>query len=201
MKKDLKLILASHSARRSELLRNAGFDFEVSPSDVHEGEPLDGEPPEEFARRLARAKALFVAASSPKGRLILGADTVVIAGANLFGKPADRADARRMLRALSGRTHRVLTAVALVDDDGHIAEAAVGSEVEFRQLTAGEIEEYIESGEPFDKAGAYAIQGLAQKFVTGVRGSYSNVIGLPIDEVLELLHRHCPPGTVAGTVP
>ena len=135
------------------------------------------------------------------GRCVLAADTVVIAGANLFGKPTDRDDARRMLRALSGRTHRVLTAVALVGADGRVAETAVESEVEFRQLTAGEIEAYLDSGEPFDKAGAYAIQGLAQKFVTGVRGSYSNVIGLPMDEVLELLRRHCPSEMATGTTP
>jgi septum formation protein len=190
------LILASASPRRRDLLAAQGVRFEVVPSAVDET-PLPGEPPEAFAQRLAREKACDVARQRP-GRCVLAADTVVIAGATLFGKPAGRDDARRMLRALSGRTHRVLTAVALVDGDGHILETAVESEVEFRQLTAGEIEAYLDSDEPFDKAGAYAIQGLAQKFVTGVRGSYSNVIGLPMDEVLELLRRHCPPGMTTG---
>ena len=135
------------------------------------------------------------------GRCVLAADTVVIAGTTLFGKPADRDDARRMLRVLSGRTHRVFTAVALVDAAGHIAEIAVQSEVEFRQLTTDEIEAYLDSDEAFDKAGAYAIQGLARKFVTRVRGSYSNVIGFPMDEVLELLRRHCPSEMTAAVAP
>jgi len=193
------LILASASPRRRDLLAARGVRFEVVPSTVAET-PRPGEPPEAFARRIAREKACDVA-QQRSGTCVLAADTVVIAGANLFGKPKDRADARRMLRALSGRAHRVLTAVVLVRPDGRIAETAVESEVEFRQLTAGEIEAYIESGEPFDKAGAYAIQGLAREFVTDVRGSYSNVIGLPMDEVLELLHHHCLPATAAGTTP
>jgi septum formation protein len=190
------LILASASPRRRDLLAAHGIHFEGVPSAVEET-PRPGELPEAFAQRLAREKACDVAQQRP-GTCVLAADTVVIAGATLFGKPTDRADARRMLRALSGRTHRVLTAVALVDGDGHIAETAVESEVEFRQLTAGEIETYLDSDEPFDKAGAYAIQGVARKFVTGVRGSYSNVIGLPMDEVMELLRRHCPPEMTAG---
>jgi septum formation protein len=193
------LILASASPRRRDLLAARGIRFEIVPSSVEET-PRPGEPPEAFAQRIAREKACDVARQRP-GACVLAADTVVIAGATLFGKPTDRADARRMLRALSGRTHRVLTAVALVDGDGRIAETAVESEVEFRALTAGEIEAYLDSDEPFDKAGAYAIQGVAQKFVTGVRGSYSNVIGLPMDEVLELLRRHCPQETAAGTTP
>jgi len=193
------LILASASPRRRELLAASGVGFEIVPSTVAETRH-PGELPEAFAQRLAREKAGDVAQQRP-GRCVLAADTVVIAGAHLFGKPTDRDDARRMLRVLSGRTHRVLTAVALVQADGHIAETAVESEVEFRQLTAGEIEAYLDSGEPFDKAGAYAIQGLAQKFVIGVRGSYSNIIGLPMDEVLELLRRHCPPETATGMAP
>jgi septum formation protein len=181
------------------LLAARGIRFEAVPSAVDET-PFPGEPPEAFAQRLAREKACDVARRRP-GRCVLAADTVVIAGATLFGKPADRDDARRMLRALSGRTHRVLTAVALVDADGRISETAVESKVEFRRLTTGEIEAYLDSDEPFDKAGAYAIQGVAQKFVTGVRGSYSNVVGLPMDEVLELLRGHCPPDMAAGVAP
>lgn len=193
------LILASASPRRRDLLAARGVRFEVVPSSVEET-PHPGEPPEAFAQRIAREKGCDVAQHQP-GMCVLAADTVVIAGANLFGKPTDRDDARRMLRALSGRTHRVLTAVAFVDADGHLAETAVESEVEFRRLTSGEIEAYLDSGEPFDKAGAYAIQGLAQEFVTAVRGSYSNVIGLPMDEVLELLRHHCPSEMAIGTTP
>jgi septum formation protein len=193
------LILASASPRRRDLLAARGVRFQVVPSSVEET-PRPGEPPEAFAQRVAREKACDVAPHRP-GTCVLAADTVVIAGASLFGKPTNRDDARQMLQALSGRTHRVLTAVAFVDADGHLAEMAVESEVEFRRLTSSEIEAYLDSGEPFDKAGAYAIQGLAQEFVIGVRGSYSNVIGLPMDEVLELLRRHCPSEMAPETTP
>ncbi|MGD0949133.1 MAG: Maf family protein [Candidatus Binatia bacterium] len=193
------LILASVSPRRRELLAASGVQFDIVPSTVAEI-PQAGESPEAFAQRIAREKACDVARRRP-GECVLAADTVVIAGANLFGKPKDRGDARRMLLALSGSTHHVLTAVALVDADGRMAEMAVKSEVEFRRLTAGEIEDYLDSGEPFDKAGGYAIQGLARKFATQVRGSYSNVIGLPMDEVLALLRRHCGSAMAARTAP
>ncbi len=189
-----RLILASASPRRRELLAASGVHFEVVPSTVAET-PMRDEPPEAFARRVAREKACEVAARCP-GRCVLAADTVVIVdragGRALFGKPADRAEARRMLQVLSGSVHCVFTAVALVDSAGGLAETAVHSEVEFRSLTAAEIEAYLDSGEPFDKAGAYAIQGRARRFVTRVRGSYSNVVGFPMEEVLALLRQHCP---------
>jgi nucleoside triphosphate pyrophosphatase len=139
--------------------------------------------------RVAREKAAEVARRRP-GCFVLGADTVVIVGGTVFGKPKDRNDGRRMLQQLSGRTHRVVTGVALVDPAAKIAELLVESEVEFRHLQAPEIERYLDTGEAFDKAGGYAVQGLAKAFVVRVRGSYSNVVGLPQDEVFDLLRRH-----------
>jgi septum formation protein len=181
----IPLILASASPRRRELLARAGIACEVVPSDVPEV-PRPGETPEAFGQRLAREKAMEVAGRRP-GAYVLGADTVVVIDDSILGKPCDPADARRMLRALSGRMHRVLTAVALVAPDGALQEVVVQSEVEFRRLTAEEIDGYLASGEPFDKAGAYAVQGEGGKFVQQVRGSYSNVVGLPMEAVTELL--------------
>jgi septum formation protein len=182
------LILASASPRRRELLRSVGVPFDVIPSDVPE-DPLSGEQCDAFARRVARDKAVEVARRRP-GAFVLGADTVVVVDGDLLGKPRDRADAHRMLTLLSGRAHRVLTAVALVDPAGEIDEILVETEVEMRPLSREEIEAYVDSSEPYDKAGAYAAQGGAARFVRDVRGSYSNVIGLPLDEVEALLRRH-----------
>ena len=123
---------------------------------------------------------------------MLAADTVVAVDGTIFGKPPDRADARRMLQALAGRTHEVLTAVALHTPAGDVEELVVRSAVEFRSLTAREIEDYLDGSEPYDKAGAYAVQGHAQRFVVQVQGSYTNVVGLPMDEVRELLRPHYP---------
>ncbi|MFI5398723.1 MAG: Maf family protein [Candidatus Binatia bacterium] len=194
---ETQLILASASPRRRELLAARGFRFEVDPSNLTET-PRPGEPPDVFAQRIAAEKAGDVARRH-SDTCVLAADTVVVVDGTLFGKPADRGDARRMLQALSGRTHRVLTAVALVEPNGAVEELLVESQVEFRPLTAAEIEEYLESGEPFDKAGAYAVQGLARKFVVRVRGSHSNVVGLPMEAVTDLLQRHLP--SAADTAP
>ena len=183
-----RLVLASASPRRRELLAQLNLPFEVIPSAAPEV-PRLGEPAEAFARRVAQDKARDVAGRSP-GAFVLGADTVVVVDGAIFGKPTDRDDARRMLQALSGRTHRVLTAVALLDPAGCAEEILVESQVEFRRLSADEIEPYLASDEPFDKAGAYAVQGVARTFVCQVRGSHSNVIGLPLDEVAALLRRH-----------
>jgi len=184
------LILASASPRRRELLAQTGIPFTVDASDVPEI-PTAGESAATFAQRVARAKAVAVAQRHPDA-FVVGADTVVVLDATLFGKPLDRADARRMLRALSGRAHHVLTAVALVEPGAGVHEVVVDSIVEFRQLTATEIEAYCATAEPYDKAGAYALQGAAGGFVTTVRGSRTNVIGLPLEEVTELLRRHLP---------
>lgn len=184
------LVLASASPRRRELLAQLGVAFDVVPSAVPEV-PEPDERPEAFAQRVAREKAAEVARRCP-GRLVLGADTVVVVDGTILNKPKDRDDARRMLQMLSGRMHRVLTAVTLIGPTGACDALVVQSEVEFRPLSSRDIEAYLDSGEPFDKAGAYAVQGLAKKFIVQVRGSHSNVVGLPLDEVATLLRRHLP---------
>jgi len=159
--------------------------------------PTPGEAPEAFAQRAAREKALQVAGLRPDA-YVLGADTVVVIDDVIFGKPLDADDARRMLRSLSGRTHRVLTAVALVQPNGELEEMLVQSEVEFDVLTDPAIDAYLRTGEPFDKAGAYAVQGAGGRFVARVRGSLSNVIGLPMEDVTALLRRRLP-AALSGT--
>ena len=183
----MRFLLASASPRRRELLRNAGFDFDVQPSHVVE-EIQQGEPPEEFARRAAREKAMQVAASCPAGSIVLGADTVVVIDGETLGKPSGRQDATRMLRLLSGRTHQVHTGICLVRAPGEIeALKHETTFVTFRELDEEEIRSYVETGEPLDKAGAYAVQGLASRFVTRISGCYFNVVGLPVALVYETL--------------
>jgi septum formation protein len=183
----MRLVLASSSPRRRELLRQAGFDFEVHASHIVE-EIQQGERPEEFARRAAHEKAMQVAAASPPGSLVLGADTVVVIDGETLGKPSDPRDATRMLRLLSGRTHQVHTGVCLVRaPDETVALEHETTLVTFRELDEEETHRYVESGEPLDKAGAYAIQGLASKFVTRISGCYSNVVGLPVALLYEIL--------------
>ena len=183
----MPLILASASPRRQQLLRNAGFEFDVRPSSIAE-EPRPDEKPEEFVRRMAAEKALEVAAGSPAGSLVLGADTVVIADHDILNKPADAGDAARMLRRLSGRSHRVLTGVCLVKAlDSIEAEGQSETFVWVRPLEEAEIRDYVSSGEPFDKAGAYGIQGRASRFVTRIEGCYFNVVGLPVPLVDQIL--------------
>jgi len=176
----VRLILASQSPRRAELLTAAGYEFDVIPADVDES-IHPGEEPETYARRVAAAKAQAVRPRS-HGRPVLAADTVVVIDGHILGKPADAADARRMLRMLSGRLHEVLTAVTL-----DAVTQVERTTVEFATLTDEEVAWYVSSGEPMDKAGAYAIQGLASRFVIRIDGSYSNVVGLPMARVYELL--------------
>jgi septum formation protein len=188
----MKLILASNSPRRIELLRNAGFDFEVAPSGIEEGLPMPEEHPEAYARRLARDKALHVAARSPCGSLVLGADTIVTIGGLILGKPASPLDAARMLDLLSGQTHEVITAICLARAPGQIAALEHETTlVTFRELDGEEIRGYVATEEPLDKAGAYAIQGMASRFVTSITGCYFNVVGLPI-RLLDKLLRELP---------
>ncbi len=183
----LRLVLASASPRRKTLLENLGLAFEVIPSGIAE-EGGSG-PGRERAPALALAKAREVAARVGTG-FVLGADTIVECEGRALSKPADAAEARAMLRALSGRTHQVVTGVALVDAaSGRAETGAAVTDVTVRKLAAAEIAAYVESGEPFGKAGAYAIQGLGGLFVEGIRGSPSNVIGLPVTLVRELLRR------------
>ncbi|MBZ5515924.1 MAG: Maf family protein, partial [Acidobacteriia bacterium] len=140
------------------------------------------------ARRAAEEKALAVAATAPPGALVLAADTIVVAGNEILGKPADAADAARMLRVLSGATHRVITGVSLVTAPDRVEAARCETTlVTFRRLEEEEIANYLASGEPFDKAGAYGIQGLASKFVTRIEGCYFNVVGLPVALVYDML--------------
>jgi septum formation protein len=181
------LVLASASPRRAELLRAAGIAFEVKVADVDETQSV-GETPDAYVERLALSKAVAIAEQGEL-RAVLGADTTVVVDGAVLGKPIDVSDATRMLRLLSGRTHLVLTGIAL------IAPALMGQEsrprrarvcttrVTFAPLSEAELAWYVASGEPMDKAGAYAIQGLASRFVTGIDGSYSNVVGLPVSHV------------------
>ncbi len=215
------LILASQSPRRAELLRNAGISFEVRPTEVDE-RPRANEPPLEYVQRLAKEKALAVLATASPGTLVLGADTAVVVEGEVLGKPADAADARRMLSKLSGRTHQVMTGVCLAcrraerreadervrlgmepagadlvevciaDLDPDWTEIDVGvevTEVEFVPLSEEEISAYVAMGEPMDKAGAYAIQGRASRWIPRIRGCYFNVVGLPVARVCAMLLR------------
>jgi septum formation protein len=182
MKKDF-VYLASASPRRSELLRQIGVSFAVRPAAVDEG-PLPGEQPEAYVVRLAAAKAETVWAAVGDAQPVLGADTAVVLDGEVLGKPVTAAEAAAMLERLSGRTHRVLTAVAL-----RHAAGLNESEVRFRATTAGERLAYCATGEPFDKAGGYGIQGHAAVFVENLRGSYSGVVGLPLFETAQLLAR------------
>lgn len=182
------LVLASGSPRRRELLARAGLEFECAPSDVVEMRS-PGEGAREFALRMAREKALAVSARIP-GALVIAADTIVECGGEILLKPADADDARRMLRALSGRAHTVVTAFALARAGALAAGDAVESRVTFRSLSDAEIEDYILSGEPLDKAGAYGIQGAGGGFIVRVDGPRDNVMGLPVEQVLAALRRN-----------
>jgi septum formation protein len=176
------LILASASPRRHELLLAAGINHRVQPVNVLE-RLLDGEDPRSFVQRLARWKAHAVSLSP--GDAALGADTIVCLGGQILGKPKDSADAVRMLRLLSGRDHTVFTGICIRSEQRAIVDVAA-TRVSFVSLSESEIEEYVGSGEPADKAGAYAIQGLASKFISEIEGCYHNVVGLPVS----LVYRH-----------
>lgn len=179
------LCLASASPRRRELLTQIGVAHEVEAAAVDE-ERLQDEPPRGYVLRLAREKALRVRSRRPPGQPVLAADTAVVLEESVFGKPRDRRDAFEMLAALGGRTHEVLTAVALVVGE-EVATALSVSAVRLRVLTEAERDAYWHSGEPCDKAGAYAIQGLGAVFVEWLTGSYSGVMGLPLFETARLL--------------
>ncbi|HSF24080.1 MAG TPA: Maf family protein [Blastocatellia bacterium] len=180
-----EIILASSSPRRADLLAAIGVDFQIVPSLIHERAHPD-EPPGDYITRLARAKVIAVAKDRDTG-LIIGADTVVVIDRVLMEKPLSKQAARSMLRELSGRWHAVLTGVALFDAASRREVADYEKTlVRFARLTDGEIDWYVESGEPLDKAGGYGIQGLASLFVEEIAGNYSNVVGLPIPLVYRL---------------
>jgi septum formation protein len=189
------IVLASASPRRQELLRNAGIGFVVQTADINET-PLAGESPRDCAERLAREKALAVSRSRPR-EYVLGADTIVVIDDAILGKPGDAEDAARMLRMLSGRTHAVITGVCVVNPvaSGQGSEVSktdllTASEttlVTFCELSGDEIRDYVATGEPMDKAGAYAIQGMASRWIPHIEGEYSNVVGLPVALVYRML--------------
>lgn len=180
------IILASASPRRTELMTLAGIDFEVAPADICE-EQLPDELPADHVMRLSREKADAVATKTD-GRFFIGADTIVVLDGAIIGKPVDEADAKRILKALSGRNHDVITGFTLFDKiSGVHISRTVSTEVTFKKLDEAEIDDYIATGCPMDKAGAYAMQGGAVHFVRSINGSFSNVIGLPMTELYEAL--------------
>jgi len=210
------LVLASASPRRQELLRNAGISFTVQPADIDET-PLPGESPRECAERLAREKALAIWRTRPQ-EVVLGADTIVVVDETILGKPVDVEDAARMLRLLSGRVHSVITGVCVVEavaggqlpvasnfaphttrsqlnfkilrtENRELRTASETTLVTMNELSDDEIRDYIASGEPMDKAGAYAIQGLASRWILRIEGDYSNVVGLPVALVYAMLRK------------
>jgi septum formation protein len=179
------VVLASQSPRRREILERAGIAFTVRTADIVE-DARPGETPSEYVRRLAREKASGVQRGD--GEIVLGADTTVVVDGEILGKPEDDAHAVRMLRLLSGREHEVRTGICLVYDDGCVEDEAC-TRVRFVTLSEEELFAYARSGEPLDKAGAYAIQGLASKFIDRIEGDYSNVVGLPVALVYAHLKR------------
>ena len=186
----MKLILASASPRRAEILRNAGFTFDTFPADVDET-ILRDERAEDYVRRVAEEKArVAMERLTPHTvpAIVMGADTTVVAGGQILGKPADKEDARRMLRLLSGQTNEVLTGLSVTrSTDGRSASHVETTRVSFANLPESEIEEYLASGEPFDKAGAYGIQGIGGRYVTRIEGCYFNVMGLPLSRLWSML--------------
>ena len=188
------LVLASQSPRRQELLRNAGIEFTVQPADVNE-DLLPNEEPEAYVKRLARAKAVAVReVMSGKRRLatgdfVLGADTTVIVDHHILAKPADARDAGRMLRLLSGRAHLVSTGVCLIGEGLEDVRCET-TRVTFDPLSDADVEMYVAHGEPMDKAGAYAIQGIASRWISRIEGCYFNVVGLPVPLVCRMLREH-----------
>ena len=185
----VSFVLASASPRRAELLTAAGFDFDIVPADVDET-PRPGEEPRAYVLRVARAKAEHAQRRIPVPRIILAADTVVVAGGRLMGKPVDAIDAESMLRALGGAVHEVHTAVVVrpaARGSGSPGEEVVTTLVHFSALTEAEIAWYLSSGETEGKAGAYGIQGRAARFIERIEGSWSNVVGLPISTAYRLL--------------
>jgi len=181
------LVLASASPRRQELLRNAGIQFTVQAANVPEA-PLPGEAPRAYAERLAREKALTVLRQRP-GDVVLGADTVVVVDQTLLEKPADVADSARMLRLLSGRSHVVITGVCLAGA-GFVDLGSETTRVVMAPISEDEIRAYIATGEPMDKAGAYAIQGIASRWISRIEGDYSNVVGLPVALLWQMMSKH-----------
>lgn len=184
----MKFILASSSPRRRELLASIGLDFDVVPSHVPEVHQ-EGEAPEEYVARLSRDKATAVARAHPS-QWVIAADTTVLLGEHLLEKPVDHADAERMLATIAGKTHVVYTGVTLEHGERAYSETRVAeSEVRMLPLSARDIAWYVRTGEPLDKAGAYAVQGIGAMFIDSIHGSYTNVVGLPLATLFQMLRR------------
>lgn len=184
----MKFILASASPRRRELLASIGVEFDVLPSDVPEVH-RDGEAPEEYVARLSRDKAAALASRHPE-RWVIAADTTVLLGEQLLEKPVDAPDAVRMLGTIAGRTHIVYTGVTLEHAASGYRDTRVAeSEVRMLPLSRAEIEWYVRTGEPMDKAGAYAVQGIGAMFIESVHGSYTNVVGLPLATLFQMMRK------------
>ena len=184
----LRLVLASASPRRAEILRTVGWPFETLPVDIDESR-LGGEGAANYVQRLAREKA-EAAASLCRHAVIIGADTVVVIDGEILGKPRDEDDARRMLTLLKGKWHQVLTGVAVLSSGTSAAKVSQETtEVKFAEMSDEEIGWYVATGEPADKAGAYAIQGRGSRFIEGINGDYFNVVGLPVRLLYELLKK------------
>ncbi|NDV20174.1 septum formation inhibitor Maf [Pseudodesulfovibrio sp. JC047] len=179
-------VLASGSPRRQELLAELGLQFTVRPSALEEPKPDADEAPQAYVKRMAELKTLDVAASFP-GHIVLGADTIVVLNDQIMGKPKNNEHALEMLMALSGKTHQVMTGFCMVLPDAARITKAVSTDVDMRLSSKDELKAYIATGEPTDKAGAYAIQGIGTFLVTAIRGSYTNVVGLPVAMVVEAL--------------
>ena len=179
-----KLVLASGSPRRSEIMNSVGWEFTKDVPDIDEAERT-GETPEDYVRRLAKEKAETIARSHP-GEIVLAADTTVVIGTQLIGKPKDLADARRMLEMLSGNWHEVLTGIAVMKN-GAVELGLQRTRVKFARMSGAEVDFLVEKGDPLDKAGAYAVQAQAALFIEGIEGDYWNVVGLPIGLVYEMV--------------
>jgi septum formation protein len=180
------IILASRSPRRKEILERSGLSFTVQESNYEEDLSLDL-PPHALARHLSEGKAMALAAKH-RNALVIAADTFIVLGGRVLGKPRDEEEARRMLRALSGKAHSVITGFAVVDaGSGKTAARSVETRVWFKELAEDAIADYIKTGEPLDKAGAYAIQGGGEKLIEKIEGDYLNVVGLPLEELVEVL--------------
>jgi len=201
-KPGMRLVLASQSPRRAEILRNAGISFEVQAAHVNETRRRR-ESAHGYVLRLARAKAHAVAAHAKRKNrhvIIIGADTAVLAQGRILGKPADVKEARRMLRLLSGKTHQVLTGVSLISLPGGEKHQVETTRVKFAKMSGAEIDDYIATGEPFDKAGGYGIQGIGGRFITAIEGCYFNVMGLPLSRVWSMLREAGFKETSAGKI-
>ncbi len=184
----MKIILASASPRRRELIKNLGIEYEVKTADCEE-ETVLGEHPKDTVTRLSRTKALWVAERETAPAIVIGADTVVAIDDEILGKPANRDEAAKMLRELSGRTHRVYTGITVTDGNKTVSEY-VRTDVKFYELSDKQIESYVSTGEPMDKAGAYGIQEYGSLLVESISGDYFNVVGLPVSRLRRVLNEN-----------